>query len=62
MNASEPKGEGSYEGTRRYNKATREFVRTHDVEKLGEEAKRAVDRDDGSLKKAEDIGKSHAKK
>lgn len=62
MSAGEPKGEGSYEGTRRYNEATREFIKTHDVDKLGEEAKRAVERDDGSLKKAEEIGKSHAKR
>ncbi|MEQ8397413.1 hypothetical protein [Thalassobaculum sp.] len=61
MSAGEPKGEGSYEGTRRYNKATREFVKTHDVDKLAEKAKDALENDDGTLRKAEKAGKSHAK-
>ena len=62
MTDKELKGEGSYEGTRRYNKATREFVRTHDVEELAEEAKEAVESDDGTLKDAEKAGKQRAKR
>lgn len=61
MAGKEPKGEGSYEGTRRYNEATREFLETHDVDKLAREAERAVDADDGSLEKAERAGKRPAR-
>ena len=33
MSGKEQKGEGSYEGTRQYNKATKEFLDTHDVDR-----------------------------
>lgn len=61
MSGKEQKGEGSYEGARQYDKATREFVQNHDVEKLGKDAKKAVEADDGSLKRAEESGKKHAR-
>ena len=62
MSGKEQKGEGSYEGTRQYNKATKEFLDTHDVDKLGKEAERAVEKDDGCLKRAEEKGKAPARK
>ena len=61
MAGKEPKGEGSYEGTRRYNQATKEFLETHDVDKLAKEAERAVDADDGRLSEAERVGRRPAK-
>lgn len=61
MAGKEPKGEGSYEGTRRYNQATKEFLETHDVEKLAKDAERAVENDDGRLKQAEREGRKHAR-
>ncbi len=61
MSGKEPKGEGSYEGARQYDKAAREFVRTHDVGKLGKDAKQAVASDDGTLKQAEAAGRKPAR-
>lgn len=55
------KGEGSYEGTEKYDKATRKFVETHDVDRLAKQAKRDLERDDGSLARAEQEGKGRAK-
>ena len=52
-------GEGSYSGTRAYNKATRDFVATGKADKAAKEAERAIDSDEGeALKAAEAKGKA----
>lgn len=61
MSGKEPKGEGSYEGTRRYNQATKEFVDSHDVQDLAERAKKDVEEDDGTLREAEKTGRKPAR-
>ncbi len=52
-------GEGSYSGTRAYNKATEKFVKDGKVDKAAKEAERALDSPEGDeLKKAEEKGKA----
>jgi hypothetical protein len=52
-------GEGSYSGTRDYNKRTADFIKKGKVDKAAKEAERAVDSDEGdALRKAEDKGKA----
>lgn len=52
-------GEGSYSGTRAYNKATRDFVATGKADKAARDAERALDSAEGSgLKAAEASGKA----
>ena len=52
-------GEGSYSGTRDYNKRTADFIKKGKVEKAAQEAKRAMDSGEADeLKKAEDKGKA----
>ena len=55
-------GEGSYEGTRGYNKRTEEFLKTHDVEKEAGKAKPQSEQEARDIEQAEEEGKSHAKK
>jgi hypothetical protein len=54
-------GEGSYEGTRDYNKRTEEYLKTHDVEKDAEAAKPRSEQDARDMERAEEEGKSHSK-
>lgn len=52
-------GEGSYSGTRDYNKRTAEFIKKGKVDKAAKEAERAMDSGEArDLKKAEDKGKA----
>jgi hypothetical protein len=55
-------GEGSYEGTRDYNRRTEEFLKTHDVQKEAEKAKPQSEQEARDIEQAEEEGKSHAKK
>jgi len=51
-------GEGSYSGTRDYNKRTADFIKKGKVDKAAKEAKRAMDSGEaGDLKNAEQKGK-----
>lgn len=51
-------GEGSYSGTRAYNKATADFIEKGKVEPAAREARRAVDSAEGAeLKQAEEKGR-----
>jgi len=50
-------GEGSYSGTRAYNKATEKFIKDGKVDKAAKEAARALDSPEaGALKDAEGRG------
>jgi hypothetical protein len=52
-------GEGSYSGTRAYNKATEKFIKDGKVDKAAKEAERALDSPEGDeLKKPEEKGKA----
>ena len=52
-------GEGSYSGTKEYNKRTADFIKKGKVDKAAQDAERAVDSEEGDeLKKAEDKGKA----
>ena len=54
-------GEGSYEGTRDYNKRTEEFLKTHDVQKEAEAATPKSEDEARDMEQAEEEGKSHSK-
>lgn len=41
-------GEGSYSGTRAYNKATKDFIATGKIDKAAHDARRALDSDEAS--------------
>lgn len=52
-------GEGSYSGTRAYNKATKDFVATGKADKAARDASRALDSDEAAeLAAAEAKGKA----
>ena len=52
-------GEGSYSGTRAYNKATEKFIKDGKVDKAAKDAERALDSSEANdLKKAEEKGKT----
>jgi hypothetical protein len=52
-------GEGSYSGTREYNKRTADFIEKGKVDKAAQEAKRAIDSGEAAdLKAAEEKGKA----
>jgi len=52
-------GEGSYSGTRDYNKRTEKFIKDGKVDKAAKDAERAVDSDEaGELARAEEKGKA----
>ena len=58
-------GEGNYAATRDYNERTRKFMdeKGESIEELAEEAEEALDSEEGAeLRKAEEEGKSHAKR
>jgi hypothetical protein len=59
--AQEEMGEGSYEGTREYNKRTADYLKTHDVEKDAEAAKPRSEEEAREIERAEEEGKSHSK-
>ena len=54
-------GEGSYEGTREYNRRTQEYLKKADVEADAEKAKPRSEEEARELKQAEDEGRSHSK-
>jgi hypothetical protein len=54
-------GEGSYEGTREYNRRTEEYLKKADVERDAEAAKPRSEEEARELKRAEDEGRSHSK-
>jgi hypothetical protein len=52
-------GEGSYSGTKEYNKRTADFIKKGKVDEAAKEAERAMDSDEAAeLKKAEAQGKA----
>lgn len=59
---SKVQGEGDYESARRFNKANREFVETHDVAKLGRAAKPRSKKEADAMKSAEEKAKSRGRK
>lgn len=56
-----PKGEGDYEGARRYQEGAHETAKKVDVEKRAKEAEKELEKDPEALKKAEKVGKEKAK-
>ncbi len=54
---SELEGEGSYSADRKYREGVERFTKEEDVEKLGKEAERDVERDKEGYRKAEEEGK-----
>ena len=54
------KGEGSKSADKRYREGVREFEEQHDVETLGRSARREVEQDPETYRKAEEEGKRHA--
>ncbi len=54
-------GEGSYEGTRDYNKRTEEYLKSHDVEADAQAAKPRSEQEARDMQRAEEEGKSHSK-
>jgi hypothetical protein len=54
-------GEGSYEGTRDYNRRTQEYLKKADVEADAQAAKPRSEQEARDLEKAEEEGRSHAK-
>jgi hypothetical protein len=54
-------GEGSYTATRRYNKATKEFIDSGKVEEKAREAADATPEEEAEMKQAEKKGKAHIK-
>jgi len=62
---AEPKkdtGEGSYEGTRRYNEGLKRSIEKGDSEALAEQAKRALEGPEGDeLRRAEEEAKRRGK-
>lgn len=54
-------GEGSYEGTREYNKRTKEYLKKGDVEKDAQAAKPRSEQEARDMERAEDEGRSHSK-
>jgi hypothetical protein len=54
-------GEGNYEATRRYDKATTDFVKSGKVEEAARNARPKSEAEAEAMRKAEQEGKSHAK-
>lgn len=54
-------GEGNYDATRRYDKAAREFVQSGKVDDAAHAAEPDSPQQAEDLKRAEEVGKSHAK-
>jgi hypothetical protein len=55
-------GEGSYSGTKDYNKRTEKFIKSGKVEQAAEDAKPKTEQQAHEMQKAERIGKQKAKK
>jgi hypothetical protein len=55
-------GEGSYSGTKDYNKRTEKFVKSGKVEQAAEDAKPENEQEARDMQEAERIGKQKAKK
>jgi hypothetical protein len=53
-------GEGSKSADERYREGVREFEEQHDVETLARSARREVEQDPDTYRKAEEEGKRHA--
>jgi len=54
-------GEGSYSGTKEYNKRTEEFVKSGKVDEAARAAKPQSEEEAHQMQKAERIGKQHAR-
>jgi len=54
-------GEGSYSGTKDYNERTKKFVDSGKVEKAARDAEPKSKEEEHAMRKAERIGKKHAK-
>ena len=54
-------GEGSYEGTRDYNRRTEQYLKSHDVKSDAEAARPRSEQEARELKEAEQEGRSHTK-
>jgi len=54
-------GEGSYTGSKDYNKRTQKFVESGKVEQAAKDAKPKSEQEAQEMQKAERIGKQHAK-
>ena len=55
-------GEGSYSGTKDYNKRTEKFIKSGQVDEAAEQAAPENEQEAHEMHKAERIGKSKAKK
>jgi hypothetical protein len=55
-------GEGSYSGTKDYNKRAEKFIKAGKVEQAAEEARPQSEQEAHEMHKAERIGKSKARK
>jgi len=53
-------GEGDYEAARRFDKASAEFVKSHDVEGLARSAAPRSPAEEQSMREAEEQGRSHS--
>ena len=54
-------GEGSYEGTRDYDRSVQDYLKKADVQKDAEAARPRSDQEAREMKQAEDEGKSHSR-
>jgi hypothetical protein len=59
--AKQQMGEGSYEGTRDYNKRTADYLKKADVEADAKAAKPKSEQESRDMQRAEDEGRSHSK-
>ena len=55
-------GEGSYSGTKDYNRRTEKFIKSGKVEQAAEDAKPQTEQEAREMQEAERIGKQKAKK
>jgi len=59
--AQQEMGEGSYEGTREYNKRTADYLKKADVEADAKAARPKSEEEAREIQRAEDEGRSHSK-
>ena len=57
----EEMGEGSYEGTREYQRRTEDYLKKHDVDQDAEAAKPRSEHEARDMERAEEEGRSHSK-
>jgi hypothetical protein len=55
-------GEGSYSGSKDYNERTKKFVESGKVDKAAHDAEPKSEEEKQAMRKAERIGRQHAKK